>query len=224
MLSFSLFSGAKCYNCGQNGHYFCPQCIPKLQIYEGFDYASKRPSKNFYIDKEYQKDFSLTQVIVLTHYHQKGVKTLLRHAKFYGKYAAYRDIILPFSPFFNEYLDTHNSLLVPIPLHFLRRWKRGFNQSEKIAGVISRIVDISVCNTLLFRKKYTKHQSHLSKAERQTMLYSAFYTSKKHKIPKSTTIYLVDDVVSSGSTLLECANTLRSEGFTDVRAVVLASD
>ena len=221
----SLISWAICYNCGQNWYYFCPDCIPKLEIYEGFDYVSKKSSKNFFIDKENQKNFPIQQVIVLTHYHQKWIKTLLRHAKFYWKYQAYRDIISPFWNFFKEHIESSHALLLPVPLHFLRRWKRGFNQSQKIADILSQLVDIAVDNTILFRRKYTKHQSRLSKSERQTTLYWAFYTSKNiSHIPKDTTLYLVDDVVSSGSTLIECAKTLTSAGFTDIRAVVLASD
>jgi len=117
--------------------------------------------------------------------------------------------MLPFRGFFEKYIETHHALLIPVPLHFLRRWKRGFNQSEKIAHILSEIVDIDVDTKLLYRSKYTKHQSTLSKAERQTILYSAFYSSKhSEKIPKDTILYLVDDVVSSGSTLIECAKTL----------------
>lgn len=225
MKLYSLFSGAKCYSCGQSWHYICPLCLPKLRIYEGFDYISKHPSKNFYIKQEYQKDFPLRQVIILTYYHQKWVKTLLRHAKFYGKYQAYRNLIFPYEAFFREHVELYNSLLAPVPLHFLRKWKRWFNQSEIIASYLWEMLNISLNSWLLLRKKYTQHQSHLLKAERQTILHSAFRSTKAHKnIVKNTTLYLVDDVISSGSTLLECAKILQAEGFTDIRAIVLASD
>lgn len=225
MSILSVISWKTCYNCGQSWYYLCPQCLPKLDIYEGYDYVSKKPSKNFSIDAIHQDTFPLKQVIVLTHYHQKWVKALLRHAKFYWKFQAYNDIIIPFSRFFQENIDNSSSLLIPVPLHFLRRWRRWFNQSQKIADILSQVVNISVDNKILYRSKYTKHQSQLSKSERQTMLHSAFYISKNIAyIPKDTILYLVDDVVSSGSTLVECAKTLKSSGFTDVRAVVLASD
>ena len=225
MQLLSLLSWAKCYNCGQSWYYFCPHCLSKLEIYEGFDYVTKKPSKLFYSHEIHQDNFPLKQVIVLTHYHQKWIKTLLRHAKFYWKHQAYKDIILPFWAFFNEHIESTGAFLLPVPLHFLRRWKRGFNQSLKIADILSRVVDIAVDNKILYRRKYTKHQSQLSKSERQTMLLSAFYVSKNiSHIPKDTILYLVDDVVSSGSTLIECAKTLKSSWFTDIRAIVLASD
>jgi len=224
MKLFSLFSGAKCYICGQSGQYICPLCLPKIQIYDWFDYISKQSSKNFYIKQEHQKDFPLRQVIVLTHYHQKWVKTLLRHAKFYGKYQAYKDLIFPYEAFFRKHTQPHNSLLIPVPIHFLRRWKRWFNQSEKISLLLSEIIDIPIETKLLYRKKYTIHQSKLTKSQREIMLYSAFWVKNINTIVKNTILYLVDDVVSSGSTLLECAKTLRHAWFTDIRAVVLASD
>lgn len=225
MRLFSLFSGAKCYNCGQSWQFICPLCLPKIHAYEGFDYISKQKSTHFFIAEDHQKEFPLRQVVVLTRYHQKWVKTLLRHAKFYGKYRAYKDLIFPFKAFFHTHVKLNDSLLIPVPLHYFRRWKRWFNQSEKIADFLWEALAIPVNSSLLLRKKYTKHQSHLSKAERQTMLHSAFKLTKEQKnIAKNTSLYLIDDVISSGSTLLECAKTLRDAWYTDIRAIVLASD
>ena len=224
MKFFSFFSWAKCYCCGHSGHYICPLCLPKIEIYQWFDYISKKPSKNFFTKSENYDDFPLVQAIVLTHYHQPWIKTLLRHAKFYWKYQAYKDIILPFSWFFHEHVQITNSLLVPVPIHCIRRWKRGFNQSEKISDILSSFLHIPIHTHLLFRKKYTWHQSKLTKLERKIILHSAFFTSKKNTIPQDTIIYLIDDVISSGSTLIECAKTLQSVWFNDIRAIVIASD
>ena len=225
MKFFTALTWASCYNCGQSWHYLCPLCIPTLNIYDWFDYVSKQASSNFFVDKKYLDNFPIEQVVVLTHYHQKWVRKLLRHAKFYGKHQAYRDIIIPYWDFFRKYIENQNTVFIPVPLHFFRKWKRGFNQSEKIAKILSSITGIETHNTLLYRKKYTIHQSKLSKSERQVMLQNAFYISKSiSNISKDTVIYLIDDVISSWSTLIECAKTLRIAGFTQVRAVVLASD
>lgn len=220
---FWIFLWKKCFHCGQSWHYFCPVCLSSLEIYQEMDYISKQYSPYFSTFESYLKDFPLKQVVVLTRYHQRGIKKLLRHAKFYKKYAAYRDIIIPFSDFFIHYLKKE-SIFIPVPLHILRQWKRGFNQSEKIALILSEVTNISYNKKLLFRKKYTKHQSHLSKIERQTMLFDAFFVKIQKNIPKHTTLYLVDDVISSGSTLIECAKVLQAAGYQDIRAVVLSSD
>jgi predicted amidophosphoribosyltransferase len=76
--------------------------------------------------------------------------------------------------FFNKYIETENTVLVPVPMHFLRRWKRGYNQSEKIAQNLSKVCGISVDTTLIKRSKYTKQQSHLSQSQRAHNLDNAF--------------------------------------------------
>jgi len=63
---------------------------------------------------------------------------------------------------------------MPIPMHLLRKWKRGYNQSEKIAQLLSSILDIPVNNKTIYKKKYTKNQSHLSLSQRKNNLQSSF--------------------------------------------------
>ncbi len=219
----SLFSVKKCYTCWQLWHFFCPKCLNTFYIYKPYCYICKKYSPYFFIHENCCKTFPLRQIVVLTRYRHKGVKKLLGHAKYYGKYQAYKDIIFLNNNFFQKYLSQKNSLLVPIPMHLLRKWKRWYNQSEKIANYLSNIWDIPVNNKILLKKKYTRHQSHLSREKRKENLKDSFIL-RKNNINKNTTIYLVDDVVSTGSTLVEAAWEFWKKGFTDIRAVILASD
>lgn len=219
----SLFTVKKCFACNNAWHFFCLKCIENCTNYSPFCYVCRQNSDNFIVHEKCRKWFLLNQVIVLTEYRQTWIKKLLRHAKYYGKYQAYEDIIIPNVEFFKEHIDTNNSILVPVPMNILRRWKRWYNQSQIIADLISQKLDIPVNNKLVSRTKHTKQQSKLDKKERLSNLQWAF---KLHtnKFSKNTTIYLVDDIVSSGATLHEIANLLQDNGYKDIKAIVLASN
>jgi len=210
----NLFIEKKCFGCEQPWHFFCPKCSGDIDTYKPYCYVCKKRSSNFFVHNECQKYLGLNQVIVLTRYRKAWVKKLLRHAKFYGKYLAYSDMIEYHRSFFETYIDTRGSLLVPVPMHFMRKWKRWYNQSEKIARGLSKVLNIPVENRCIKRIRYTSQQSHLWASERQNNLRWAFWLWGS-SVRKNRTI---------GSTLWEIANFLKDNWYSDIRAIVLASD
>jgi ComF family protein len=108
--------------------------------------------------------------------------------------------------------------LVPVPLHAARRRERGYNQSELLAGVISRHTKVPMRNWLK-RIRRTEQQAHLGAHERIANVKDAFVAgagvSAKH-------IALVDDVLTTGATLAECAAALKAAGAATVFAITLA--
>jgi len=221
----SFISHKQCFWCKNQEHFFCPKCSDVLEIYKPYCYVCKKLSEEFYTHEKCKKHFPLHQVVVLTRYRQKAIKRLLRHAKYYSKYPAYSDILTFQKDFFQEYVKQGGSVIVPVPMHFLRKWKRGYNHTEKISQILWDMLDIPVYNNILKKKRYSKQQSHLSLLDRQRNLKNSYMCTKKiSKIPKNSTIYLIDDIISTGSTLTEIVKTLQKEWFTDIRAIVLASD
>jgi ComF family protein len=220
----SFFLENTCFWCQKSGHFFCPQCQHDLDVYPPYCYVCKKQSSNFSVHKACQAYFPLGQVIVLTRYRNKAIKKLLRHAKYYGRYAAYDDLISANTDFFSKQISWENSVLIPIPMHFLRKWKRGYNQSERIAHILWKVCKIPVENNFIRRSKYTKQQSHLSSAGRAHNLSEAFSLMRWNIVNKNSTIYLIDDVISTGSTVLEVASVLRKNGYKKVSVVCLASD
>ncbi len=218
-----LFSEKKCFSCRKLGHFFCPKCLDDIEFYKPYCYLCKKPSDQFYTHKDCIPHFPLRQVIVLTRYRHPGIKKLLRHAKYYGKYQWYKDLTKWWKNFFQDNVISKNSIFTPIPTPLMRRWKRGYNQTQKIAEYLSDIVDIPVNNRALKRWIYSKQQSHLSQSERKKNLEGSFHVIK-NSLSKDTTIYLIDDIVSTWSTLLEATKILKKWWFTDIRAIVLASD
>lgn len=117
-----------------------------------------------------------------------------------------------------EYNFSPAPVLVPIPLSFWRKVKRGFNQAEMLAAQISKHSDLKLQPGLLSRKRNTKAQHDLSKEARRVNLKNAFTAN-----PKSTpAVLLVDDIHTSGATLAEAAQTLHEAGVTSLSAVTVA--
>jgi len=98
-------------------------------------------------------------------------------------------------------------IIIPVPLHPARQRERGYNQSEMIAIGLSETMDREYRIDLLLRHVYTETQTKKTLEERRKNVSSAFKIENKEFI-KGKHILLVDDVVTTGSTLVACANKL----------------
>ena len=111
-------------------------------------------------------------------------------------------------------------VIIPMPIHENRLKERGFNQSELLLKDIEKNYG-RVYKNLLVRTKDTPHQTGLGKANRESNLDHAFKVTDKQKV-KGKIILLVDDIYTTGSTLNECAKTLKRAGASKVFALCLA--
>lgn len=109
---------------------------------------------------------------------------------------------------------------VPVPLHFTRKWKRGYNQSLIIAQVLKQVCGGEIISALR-RKINTPSQTSLTGPERKLNVKDAFVLNVK-MLDLHKTYVLVDDVFTTGATLNECANVLCWHGVKDVRVFTLA--
>jgi len=114
-----------------------------------------------------------------------------------------------------------STYLVPVPLHRKRFKQRGFNQSELLAWRLSPLLNIKMEADSLKRIRNTAPQQELSKSERKKNVVGAFCAIKKTAFVDKH-IILVDDVCTSGSTLIECAQAARAAGALSVCAVTTA--
>ena len=101
--------------------------------------------------------------------------------------------------------------LVPIPLHSSREYRRGYNQAEILADELGRLLDIPVATDLIYRTKRRTPQSRLSEAARERNIKGVFEVPEAPE-PRETLI-LVDDVVTSGSTVQEAKRVLEVAGY-----------
>jgi len=109
--------------------------------------------------------------------------------------------------------------IVPVPLHKRKRRERGYNQAELIGRGISEVTGIPVRTDIVRRKRYTQTQTALSLQERQRNMESAFgIVPEKRKEAEGRRIVVVDDVVTTGSTVIACSQVLKDAGVATVLA------
>lgn len=118
-------------------------------------------------------------------------------------------------------IDTDtNMILVPVPLSVQRMRERGFNQSMELAKRLSKYSKLSIRPDALARVKSTKPQSGLARDDRIKNVNCAFKGNSA--IVRKKHVVLIDDVCTSGATLMSCANELVDAGASGVSAVTIA--
>ena len=110
--------------------------------------------------------------------------------------------------------------LIPVPLHWLRMMKRGFNQACELGAHASTVLGIPLLTTALRRRRNTRAQSGLDRKQRRNNVRGAFCWRPAMK-PQSH-IALIDDVMTTGTTVSECARVLRRAGAKRVDVWVAA--
>lgn len=114
-------------------------------------------------------------------------------------------------------------LFIPIPLHISKLKSRGYNQSQLLAQGLSKKLNIPSID-ILVRVKNTFSQVGLDQKKRKDNVHKAFSVVPNILLSQYPNIFLVDDVLTSGSTLLEAARVLKRHGAKKVWGVALARD
>ena len=217
----------ECVGCGKDNLHICDECLNNLQY-----------NPNYFIEKSAFSN--LDGAFVVFEYNNKLIKKLIKNFK----YHLIKDIgntlgSLAYS-FLKEKQDKinlKNLLILSVPLHKKRENWRGFNQVEIISSVIAR--SISICpelgqrersrrnktisplsTTNLIKTKNTQPQARLDKESRQKNIQDSFAWIGESL--EGQKILLIDDVLTTGSTLDECARVLKDAGAKKVYAIVIA--
>ena len=146
-------------------------------------------------------------------------KELIRRFKFGNM----PELARPFGKILSEIVlkrKINADIIVPVPLHPLRSWSRGYNQSELLARMVSDNTGIPVADILKRRLSRSK-QSMRSRRERHTALKNAFVLKSKCFVAGKN-ILLLDDVLTTGATLHAAAKVLLKDGAASVTVLVLA--
>lgn len=123
-----------------------------------------------------------------------------------GRYFARRlGMLFAHSPLYRDV-----SLVVPVPLHRGRQWKRGYNQAAVIAREIATALRVPCDENLLYRRRRTRTQTRLTVEEKTANVDGAFAVRSARLLPPASVhILLVDDVFTTGATLESCHAALR---------------
>src|SRR5262249_17359780 len=111
-------------------------------------------------------------------------------------------------------------VVVPVPLHWRRHWQRGFNQSQLLARALARRLNVP-CIEALRPVRHTPIQPSLSPTARRENMRNAFRAARTAGIDGKS-VALVDDVMTTGSTVHEASRALRSAGAAFIAVAVVA--
>lgn len=156
-------------------------------------------------------------------YRSRGVVRKLIHDFKYNKQLHLRHVV---AGWLVETLDDPRlqgrrfDLVIAVPLHPARKRERGFNQAELLADALSARAKLPARNALE-RIRYTTTQTAFDRSERMENLHNAFRLRKNADV-RGSRVLLIDDVLTTGSTLSECARVLKAAGAISVHAATAA--
>jgi competence protein ComFC len=226
----SLLYPPVCAMCGTSiraGKYLCDQCEAKaVRIVAPFCEKCSEP-----FDGSIKGAFTCANCAHRTIYFEaavaayrgRGIVRQIVHEFKYGRQIHLRHLV---ARWLHAALDDERlcgrrfDVLVPVPLHPARQRERGFNQASLLAELLSVQISIRV-KPLLERTRYTTTQTALDRSERMENLHNAFRLRKNANV-RGLSVLLVDDVLTTGSTLNECARVLKRAGAFSVHAATAA--
>ena len=156
-------------------------------------------------------------------YRSRGIVREIVHSFKYGRQIYLRHLVARwlYAALNDERLrERRFDIIVPVPLHPTRERERGFNQASLLAESLSAQIS-TPSQPLLERIRYTTTQTALDRAERMENLHNAFRLRKNADV-RGLRVLLIDDVLTTGSTLSECARVLKRAGATSVHAATAA--
>jgi len=120
-----------------------------------------------------------------------------------------------------ELLATRPQVVVPVPLHWRRRWSRGYNQAEELARGLARALQLPLAARVLSRRRATELQTHQSATARWDNVKGVFAVRSPASV-RGLRVLLVDDVLTTGATCHFAAAALLGAGAAQVHAAVVA--
>lgn len=217
------FFPIECLGCGREGQFLCALCFERIpeKEYQECPLCRHPYTQAGAVCRKCHRRSALDGLLVATPYQIPLVKDTIQTLK----YRFIPGLAEPLSRLIVRALDRNSlslpDVLVPVPLHPRRLRYRGFNQAELLARALATHLapglEIPVLEPIL-RTRFTKPQMKtVSKKERTQNLTGAFDIKLEVAGPiVGKYVWLIDDVATTGTTLLECAKALKSAGATTV--------
>src|SRR5215472_127635 len=226
----SLLYPPVCTLCGGRtrvGEYLCEQCEAKaMRIVSPFCQQCSEPFEGA-ITSEFTCANCAHRTIyfdaAVSAYRGRGIVREIIHEFKYGRRIHLRHLVARWLQAALDDDRIHGSqfdIIVPVPLHPTRLRERGFNQASLLAALLSAQTSIA-SKPLLERIRYTTTQTTLDRSERMENLHNAFRLRKNADV-RGLRMLLIDDVLTTGSTLSECARVLKRAGALSVHAATAA--
>lgn len=205
-----IFPNFTCLCCGdelRSKDSFCKKCLSKFKSNADLITLVSKNGKQYFdrADAPFVYEAPISDLIMELKYSDNGMAAKA------------------IAPYMAELITHPPDVLIPVPLCKKRQKERGYNQAELLARAIGEIIHVPVRTDILTRVKATAPQKHMSVCEREANLKGAFCVSPLEAGEAyGSSIMLVDDVFTSGSTVNECARVLKKAGVRKVDVVVIA--
>lgn len=219
-----LFYPKFCVGCKEYGDYVCYDCAKHIEyLRTSVCQGCGRITNNFQYcpNCKTNKSISIYGIIIASNYDVGPVREIIHHLKYSGLVdlsAIAGEMICESLAISKLSLDEY--VVVPVPMHQRKQSIRGYNQAELLARYVSKSMNLKG-GLALKRIIATRTQVNLTKKERLENLSGAFSCVDQELI-KGRNVLLIDDVTTTGSTLNECANTLKASGAKKIYGVVVA--
>lgn len=221
----------ECQKCLSEGAWLCQNCFENIKFNKNhYCLHCKNLSLNGQFCHDCKSKFQIDGILIACNYKEYSISRLIKLMKYGFAQSIAEDLGRILSSFLNKtkdeslfikaLFDSDNSLIIPVPLHKKREKWRGFNQSQKISEFLSKQTDIRIKDNLI-RIKNTKPQVRLNAEQRKENIKNCF--SWQGENLKNKNILLIDDVVTTGSTLNECSIVLKTNGAGKIWGLVIAN-
>ena len=145
---------------------------------------------------------------------------LIHNFKYYDR----ADYAVFMANLMSKYHDTQlddATIITAVPMHPKRLRERHYNHAGLLAKLIAKKIGVSFTSNLLIKVRHTQSQSGLNAQERQENIKDSFVMNPQIKL-RNQQVILVDDVITTGATMNECARVLASNGNNQTIALTFA--
>lgn len=151
-----------------------------------------------------------------------GMETAIRSFKFRNQPRLSETISrLLYEELEKQSITPEFDFIIPVPMHPRKKRQRGYNQSELIARRLGEYLNKEVRTDILKKTVYTRPQSRLKRKDRINNLEGAFSVCQDVFV-EGKSVLLVDDVLTTGTTLKTCAEILKEKGVSIIYGIVIA--
>jgi competence protein ComFC len=187
-------------------------------------------TKDFWICKKCRENLEKTNaspeefIYSIFNYKDKNIKRLIWFLKFSGKHSVLEDLKEIIQKEYEKFLHQNNLdekdiLVLPIPITKRSLKKRGYNQSEFIANILDRS---KVKNNILYKSNNHISQNKIKNKNKRKENVKNSFKIKNINLVKNKTIILIDDVTTTGATMVEAKKILKSSGAKKVYGFTIA--
>lgn len=221
----NLFYPPQCFSCNrriEEEQILCEKCSEEMiPVSHNSCTFCNKDTINTLICEECKKDYPFDEVVCAYSFNLP-IQRLIHHFK----YNEFRRIGAYLGSKLAELISTYSFIsdtdyIIAVPLHKTKKRFRGFNQAEIIAEALSVKLNIPILKNVLKRKKYTQTQTQLKKHEREKNVANAFHLKNIGTI-RNKSVLLVDDVLTTGSTMKSIALLLKENFVKHIYVCTLA--